>query len=549
MTLSRRSLLKASAAAGALLLARPTGALAAPLGPTAQFDTSRRSPLFPRTRLIHIDLHNHTLYSDGDGDPALAFESMRSAGLDAAALTDHSTVSKALQDVGTTCELGGCGLVGMDEQRWEQTQRLADENDTDAAFTAIRGFEWSSPTLGHMNVWFSETWIDPLSTNGNTTGEGLGQFSHQAPGLGPVISGPLDAAVRALPTQGLGMAGMYDWLSADPGRPVLGGGSDAIAGFNHPGREVGRFGNFAYDDRLRDRMVSMEIFNRGEDYLFEGVNESSISPLTDCLDKGWRVGLAGVTDEHGTDWGYPDGKGRTGLYVTELTRRGVREAMEARRFFSTRLRGLRFGATANGVAMGSTLPHRNGLVRFVLDLDRGTGGAGMPLSVQVLMTGTPLPTVVHTQEVAMHADGRLLSFDVPIDVEQGRWVVLRVTDPSGEPDERASEDYRGFGNALAYASPFYLDPDAATAAPAGGASSPPAGGPPSSSPSAGPGASSGVSGGGATTVAGRSLPATGGSGMVAAAAAAATGAGALAARAAQRDRSDDGADPAAAEAP
>ena len=536
MTVSRRTLLKAGAASGALLLARPTGALAAPLGPTAQFDTSRRSRLFPGTRLIHIDLHNHTLYSDGDGDPALAFESMRAAGLDAAALTDHSTVSKALQDVGTPCELGGCGLVGIDEERWQKTRELADANDEDAAFTAIRGFEWSSPTLGHMNVWFSETWIDPLSTNGNTTGEGLGQFLHQTPGAGPVISGPLDAAVRALPTQGTGMRGMYDWLSSDPGRPVLGGGNDAIAGFNHPGREVGRFGYFAYDARVADRIVSMEIFNRGEDYLFEGVDESSVSPLTDCLDKGWRVGLAGVTDEHGTDWGYPDGKGRTGLYVTELSRRGVREAMEARRFFSTRLRGLRFGATANGVPMGSTLPHRSGVVRFELDLDRGREGVGMPLSVQVLMTGSPLPTVVHTEDVVMPAGGRTISFDVPIDAEDGRWIVLRLTDPAGEPDDRAPEDYRGFGNALAYASPFYLDPDAAAPAP-------PQDRPAGAGPAAGAGAG-GASGSGAVAAStGRStgtLAATGLPATTAAAGAATTAAGLLAARLLRRTDSGSG---------
>jgi hypothetical protein len=310
---------------------------------------------------------------------------------------------------------------------------------------------------------------------------------------------------------------------------VIGGGRDALAGFNHPGREVGRFGYFTYDERVADRLVSMEIFNRGEDYLYEGTDQSSISPLTDCLDKGWRVGLAGVTDEHGTDWGYPDGKGRTGLYVKELTRAGVREAMEARRFFSTRLRGLRVGATANGVAMGSVLGHRSGIVRFVLDIDRGAAGAGMPLSVQVLMTGTPLPKVVHTQELEMGRGPGLVSFDVPIDVEDGRWVVLRISDPSGEPDDRAPEAYRAFGNALAYASPFYLDPDAvAVAAPAKPA------------PQAPPGSGSGSGGapGGSST----RLPATGLPAAVAGAAATTTGAALLAARLLRRAVSGDHAD-------
>src|SRR5687768_7367196 len=96
--LSRRTLLKAGAASGALLMARP--ALASPLGPSPEFATSRRSRLFPGTALAHADLHNHTLYSDGDGDPALAFASMRAAGVDVAALTDHATVGKALGELG-----------------------------------------------------------------------------------------------------------------------------------------------------------------------------------------------------------------------------------------------------------------------------------------------------------------------------------------------------------------------------------------------------------------------------------------------------------------
>jgi hypothetical protein len=40
------------------------------------------SKLFPGTRLVHGDLHNHTLLSDGAGNPELAFETMRRSGMD-----------------------------------------------------------------------------------------------------------------------------------------------------------------------------------------------------------------------------------------------------------------------------------------------------------------------------------------------------------------------------------------------------------------------------------------------------------------------------------
>ena len=468
MSFSRRTVLKAGAASGALLLARP--ALAAPLGPTKEFATSRRSRLFPGTALVHADLHNHTLYSDGDGDPARAFESMRSAGVDAAALTDHATVSKALGSVEQPlCGDGSCGgLEGINETRWATSRELADGANVDHSFTAVRGFEWSSPTLGHVNVWFTEDWVDPLSTNGNTTGEGLAQYLHDVPGLGPAISPAVDAAVRAVPSRGAGMSAFYDWLDRMPASAplagaVLSGGSDGIAGFNHPGREPGRFGHFAYDARLRERIVSMEVFNRGEDYLFEGIDAGQGSPLVECLDAGWRVGLLGVSDEHGTDWGYPDGKGRTGLYVKELTRAGLREAMVARRFFSTRLRGLRFGAAANGRQMGSVVPHRSGPMRFTVDIDRGRPMVGQRLDVQVLQTGSPLPTVVHTERIRVPASGQLVSFDAPVDAADGEWVVLRLTDPREKADGRAPSAYAASGSAIAYAAPFFLDPSAAAA--------------------------------------------------------------------------------------
>ena len=43
-----------------------------------------------------------------------------------------------------------------------------------------------------------------------------------------------------------GMEGLYRWLQSEPSTPVVGGGLDGIAGFNHPGREPGRFGQFGH---------------------------------------------------------------------------------------------------------------------------------------------------------------------------------------------------------------------------------------------------------------------------------------------------------------
>ncbi|HVM20591.1 MAG TPA: CehA/McbA family metallohydrolase [Egibacteraceae bacterium] len=459
MGLNRRQFLSAGVASGALLFARPLGALANPLGSSTGSSASRVSRLFPGTLLAHADLHNHSLMSDGNGDPEQAFASMRAHGLDIAALTDHATTSKFVKPPcgdNTDCH----SLLGIDEASWRRAGELADAAQDDGAFTALRGFEWSSPTLGHVNVWFSQTWVDPLHTAGASTGEGLGQWAREVPGLGGVAGPALDPVVEASPANGTTMRPFYEWLNGDPDTPAIGGGLDALAGFNHPGREPGRFGYFSYDGRLRDRLVSMEIFNRSEDYLFEGFDAGQPSPLSQCLDAGWRVGMLGVTDEHGTVWGNAPAKGRGGVWVTELTREGVREAMLARRFFATVVEGMRVDAAATGagrrVRMGQALPGRPGRVRFEVDIDGGSDWTGRALNVQVLTSGYPLPTVTHAQDVIVpSASQPVISFTA--DLGDATWAVLRITDPSQPADKRAPADYASFGKAIAYTSPFFIE--------------------------------------------------------------------------------------------
>jgi len=210
---------------------------------------------------------------------------MRSAGLDVAALTDHATFSdNVLGDVlADLLPPDYHQAAGLTPEGWATTRAYADAANADGAFTAIRGFEWSEPLLGHVNVWFTEHYVDVLQ-----------------------------AGV---------MAPLLEWLRRKPGL-VLDGGADGIAGFNHPGREYGRFEEFRFDPRVRDQMVSIEMFNRRDDFLFEGYADGRSSPLCACLDAGWRTGITGVTDEHGIDWGHPEGKGRTGLWVAEHSRAG-----------------------------------------------------------------------------------------------------------------------------------------------------------------------------------------------------------------------------------
>ncbi len=396
--------------AAALLL--PAGAGARLCTPGPDGGAARRSRISRGTVLVHADLHNHTLLSDGDGDPEAAFPSMRDAGLDVAALTDHAIRGAGMEGTG----LGGTPWIGLDRAAWRRTGKLADAHDRPGEFTAIRGFEWSHPDLGHVNAWFTNDFTD-VATHG-----AMGQ--------------------------------LYAWL-ARAGRPNGVRPPAGLAGFNHPGREDGRFAGFRYAAAAAEQMVSLEMFNRGDDYLFQGVAAGGTSPLVACLDAGWRPGLLGVSDEHGTNWGFPEGTGRGGLWVTEHSRAGVAEALRARRFFATRVPGLRVDATAGGARMGSVLRHRHGPVPLVLDVDRGPSWVGRALQVQVLRPGTPVPAVADVVEVRC---GDVARFTVPLDIDDGPWAVLRLADPDTPNDNRGPLAHPANNHAIAYTSPWFLEP-------------------------------------------------------------------------------------------
>jgi hypothetical protein len=163
----------------------------------------------------------------------------------------------------------------------------------------------------------------------------------------------------------------------------------------------------------------------------------------------------GATDEHGTDWGLPEHKGRTGLYVTELSRVGVRDALTARLAFASRVKGLRLDAAANGVRMGGVVEAGEGL-RVEVDID-GPDWAGRRVLLQVLATGRPLPRVVAAAEVRVPTpEDPLPALDVDLAGVAGDWLVLRIADLE-QPGDPAAPPGSAFaqGWAVAYASPWW----------------------------------------------------------------------------------------------
>lgn len=472
----RRDLLRGGLAAGALLVLNPSPALGSRLGTARGSGAQRRSALLPGVRLVHADLHNHSHLSDGAGDPSVFHSLLRAAGLDVAALTDHTVAAFGRRDFcapvpDVVGQRNPCrSILGMTDGGWRTTRELATAADAPTRYAALPGFEWSSPHLGHMNVWFSEDWIDPLQTGGITE-EGLARIGLPLELLEALLRAELgDLATDAEITEVIasirdqepaGMRRFYDWLLRRPGTGELGGGADGLTGFNHPNREPDAFDDFAFDERIADRMVTLELFNRREDYLFKNLADGLPSPLVACLNAGWRVGIIGTTDEHGAEWGSEEGKGRAGVWLRGLQRRGVREALLARRVFGTREAGLRLAATANGVPMGGIIPARRGRVTFAVDFDLGPRRAGMPIAVQVLRPGSEVPEVADVVAGQAATPGlgpgdRHHRFSVPLDPDDGDWVVLRISDPATPSDAPAPFDHPSNDWGLAYTSPWWF---------------------------------------------------------------------------------------------
>jgi hypothetical protein len=378
-----------------------------------QPEDGRTSRITTGTRLLFADLHNHSMFSDGAGDPEAAFGQLRAAGLDAAALTDHASIPHdAIPHLdprdypdAEALALAQHAPHSLDDHGWRRTAELADRADVPGVFTALRGFEWTEPWLGHANVWFSERRL-----NVDTPGR---------------------------------VEGLHTWLAET--EPA------ALFGYNHPGREPGQFHDFALEPGLVERMVGLEAFNRYDDYLFAGWGVRGRSPLAACLDAGWRPGLIGVSDEHGRSYGLV-GKGRTGIWVREHSREGVREALAARRTFATREVGLLLDATLGGVRMGGSVSAGGRQRELLVDLAGPAPYAGMRVELQLLASAGPPPKVVAVFPATI---GEVAGYAV--DVPDAAWLILRAADPARRNATPGPDGHAGNAYGLADASPWYLD--------------------------------------------------------------------------------------------
>jgi hypothetical protein len=461
--MQRRTFVKAMALAGGAAAVHP--AFGSTLGGLdGGTGASRKSRLdaSKSLTLVHSDLHNHSFISgDAEGDPYKALHHLKAAGLDVACMTEHAVSGGyGLGDhICSKWQDGGCRFItGIDDDDWQTMAKIADEAYEPGKFVSFRGFEYSTPTIGHISVFFGQDFTDPLHEAALVTGSEVAQAYRVFPPLEPIS--PLFAA---LPNTAE-IAPFYEWLTNEPGTGLLGGGADAIASFNHPGY-FGNFQNFLYHHKAAKQIFLIEgfnaiTFNGGDshdatDYFWYGRDSKLPQPFNACFNAGWKVGFSGVSDEHSGTYGQT-GKGRGGLYVKHLTREGVRRAIMTRRTFGTREPALRIDATANGVPMGSELAHHGKPLHIKLDIDRGPGWVGKKLHVQLIGPGKDDPTLLDVIPIEVPgADNPVIEFTAK---PRGSWLFMRICDPKRANDPLGVKPFEDatFGGATAYVSPWFF---------------------------------------------------------------------------------------------
>ncbi|MEO0114389.1 MAG: CehA/McbA family metallohydrolase [candidate division WOR-3 bacterium] len=225
--------------------------------------------------LYYANLHSHTRYSDGRGTPAHAFAYARdTARIHILAITDHGEM--------------------LDSFEWADTKRQADLATIPGVFLGLVGFEWTSWTYGHINVFNT-----PDYTNRDST---------------PTVDS------------------LYRWIANQPG---------AIGQFNHPWPTA--FNSFAHNAWADTLMI-----------LYEMQNSEQANWYYIALDSGWRIGIAANQDNHFADWGM--GKQLTGIWADSLEKNSIISAIKAMRTFGTLDRNFQLWFKVNDHWMGSTIP-------------------------------------------------------------------------------------------------------------------------------------------------------------------------------------------------
>jgi hypothetical protein len=246
-------------------------------------------------------LHAHTEFSDGRGEAVSAYKMARDeAKLDFFAVTDHSELLH----------------FWPWSKKYKKLKSIANAFNKDHNFTALYGFEWSHPILGHFNV---------INTKKYTSA---------------IIKPTMGSLMRWL--------GKRDW---------------AFGRFNHPGRINRKYWPYEFTklkvyNKALHNVVGIEMWNKNDrikSYLeTRGSFREGLNFLENAISEGWYVGAVGGQDNHDADWGLRN-DWRVGVWATQLTRDEIISAYFARRTFATEDKNAAISFRINGAEMGSRL--------------------------------------------------------------------------------------------------------------------------------------------------------------------------------------------------
>jgi len=258
-------------------------------------------------------LHAHTGWSDGKGNPELAYQFARDAArLDFFAVTEHPEY-----------------WLFENSDRWDQIGKIAEKESTQS-FVGIRGFEFSHVLYGHYTVLNSQDYC------------GANRCAN--------------------------LTSFYNWLSAVQN-------SNTLAVFNHPGylkqatRALEHGHYFDVNETLKQRMIGMEVIHWDGYQPFLYGFDGKLPYFDFALSRGWHLAPLGSQDNHSPNWGVA-GPNRTVVLLEKLTKENLLEALRKRRFYATTNSNLQFALNASHddqwYPMGSVLKlsELNGPVKF-----------------------------------------------------------------------------------------------------------------------------------------------------------------------------------------
>jgi hypothetical protein len=312
-----------------------------PLGADVVWDFTTQ--LEPPMQVFFGDLHNHTSYSDGSGTPQEALATGKAAGFDFMAITDHS--------------------YAIDDAEWEDTLSAVDAATMPGEFIALRGFEYSQGTEGHINVY--NTVSHAVRTDAGCA------YCDYTPGLEP----------------GATVEGFYEWAASEGMKGLDPAGT--LLQFNHPGWS--NFNDWAYHPEVSG-IARLEEVGNGGGSLFYAFSEAE---YIHSLDSGWKVGATNNADTHTADWG-TNTDHRTGVLMTELSKESLLEALNLRRTFATEDKNFALTMKANGTWMGSEIAN-SGIIQFEIT---GTDPDGELTSLVQIITDQGIVAAEFTPNAA-----------------------------------------------------------------------------------------------------------------------------------------------------